>query len=199
MLRFVPLKVALGRSGVLPHLLLFALFLPAVSFGARFWERRGVIMAAPFATTLVLTIILALIGGVRRRKSVLPLAFGVALAIALAPVAFSLLIHGALEALDLVASSTAAAALTLGGAVLFGAWAFGAYLSLLTRAGFEHTQAFTALDHPGYKHFVRLRVRADGRSVDGWCLGLVDPLGPGQQPVLVDSFSWHPAPGTSFP
>jgi hypothetical protein len=197
MLRFVPLKVALGRSGVLPHLLLFALFLPAVSFGARFWERRGVIMSAPFATTLVLTTILALIGGVRRRKSVLPLAFGSALAIALAPIAFSLLIHFALDAFDLVASSTTAAALTLAAAVLAGAWVFGGYLSLLTRAGFEHTQAFTALDHPGYKHFVRLRVRADGRAVDGWCLGLVDPLGAGQKPVLVDSFSWHPAPGTS--
>jgi hypothetical protein len=199
MLRFVPLKVVMGRSGLLPHLLLFALFLPAVSFGARFWQQRGVIMSAPFATTLVLTIILALIGGVRRRKSVLPLAFGAALAIALTPIGFSLVIHGAVDECGLVASPAEAAALTLAAAVLAGAWVFGAYLSLLTRAGFEHTQAFTALDHPGFKHFVRLRVRADGRGIDGWCLGLVDPLGPDQQPVLVDAFSWRPAPGTSVP
>jgi hypothetical protein len=199
MLRFVPRKIAMGRSGLLPHLLLFLLFLPAVSFGARFWQQRGVIMSAPFATTLVLTLILALIGGVRRRKSVLPLAFASAVAIALAPIGFSLLVHGTLDELHLVASPTVAAALTLAAAVLAGAWVFGAYLSLLTRAGFEHTQAFTALDHPGFKHFVRLRVHADGRGIDGWCLGLVDPLGPEQRPVLVDAFTWRPAPGPSVP
>ena len=199
MLRFVPLKVALGRSGLLPHLLLFLLFLPPVSFGARFWQERGVILSAPFATTFVLTIILALIGGVRRRKSVLPLAFGTAAAMALAPIGISLAFHGALDEVHRVSSPLVAAALTLVAAVLASAWLFGAYLSLLTRAGFEHTQAFTALDHPGYKHFVRLRVHADGRRIDGWCLGLVDPLGPGQKPVLVDTFTWRPARGTSVP
>jgi hypothetical protein len=194
MLRFVPLKVAFGRSGVLPHLLLLALFLPAVEFGTRFWQRTGVIVAAPVTTTLVLTTILALIGDSRRKKSVFPLAFGAALAIALTPLVVSFVIGRVLEELELVAATTAVAALTLGAAVLAGAGIFGAYLSLLTRAGLEHTQAFTALDHPGYKHFVRLRVRADGRGIDGWCLGLVDPLGKDQKPVLVDSFSWRPAP-----
>jgi hypothetical protein len=189
----------MGRSGLLPHLLLFLLFLPPVSFGARFWQERGVILSAPFATTFVLTIILALIGGVRRRKSVLPLAFGSALAMALTPIGISLAFHGALDEVHRVTSPLVAAALTLVAAVLASAWLFGAYLSLLTRAGFEHTQAFTALDHPGYKHFVRLRVHADGRRIDGWCLGLVDPLGPGQKPVLVDAFTWRPAPGTSVP
>jgi hypothetical protein len=194
MLRFVPLKVALGRSGLLPHVLLLVLFLPAVEFGARFWLQRGIIVAAPVATTIVLTTILAFIGGVRRRKSVLPLAFGAALAIALTPLAVSYAMGQALEALGLVAATSAVEALTLGASVLVGAWGFGAYLSLLTRTGFEHTQAFTALDHPGYKHFVRLRVRADGSGIDGFCLGLVDPLGKGQEPVLVDTFSWRPKP-----
>jgi hypothetical protein len=192
MLRFVPLKVALGRSGVLPHLLLSALFLPAVSFGTRFWERTGMIVSAPFATTIVLTTILALIGGVRRRKTVLPFAFGAALAIALTPLGVSFAIGLALEHFGLVAPTSEVAAITLAAAVLAGAWIFGAYLSLLTRYGFEHTQAFTALDHPGYKHFVRLRVRADGRGIDGWCVGIVDPLGADQKPVLVDCFSWRP-------
>ena len=53
-------------------------------------------------------------------------------------------------------------------------------------------QAFTALDHPGFKHFVRLRVRADGSGIDGWCIGAADPLGAGQKPVLVDHFAWRP-------
>ncbi len=194
MLRFVPLKVALGRSGLLPHVLLLVLFLPAVEFGARFWLQHGIIMAAPVATTLVLTTILALIGGARRRKSVFPLSFGAALAIALTPLAVSYALGQELDVLGLVAATGIVEALTLAAAVLVGAWVFGAYLSLLTRTGFEHTQAFTALDHPGYKHFVRLRVRADGSAIDGWCVGLVDPLGKGQEPVLVDTFSWRPAP-----
>jgi hypothetical protein len=199
LLRSVPLKVALGRSGVLPHLLLFALFAPAIDFGSRFWDRRGVIMAAPVATTLVLTTILALIGGVRRRKSVLPLALSAALLAALAPVLTSFALGRTLEYLSLEVTSSVAAALTLAAAVVTSAWIFGAYLSLLTRSGFEHTQAFTALDHPGFKHFVRLRVRADGRGIDGWCIGLVDPLGPDQRPVLVDTFVWRPTPGTPRP
>jgi hypothetical protein len=104
----------------------------------------------------------------------------------------------ALDRLGLVASTAAVAALTLGGAVFAGAYVFGAYLSLLTRTGYEHTQAFTALDHPGFKHFVRLRVRADGGGIDGWCLGLVDPLGKDQKPVLVDTFAWRPRAGDSL-
>jgi len=195
LLRSVPFKVGLGRSGILPHALLFTLFAPAVEFGTRSWDRRGIIMAAPFATTFVLTVILALIGGVRRRKTVLPLAFSAALLAALAPIVASFALGCALERLALEVSSHVAAAITLAAAVLVGAGLFGAYLGLLTRAGFEHTQAFTALDHPGFKHFVRLRVRADGSGIDAWCLGLVDPLGRDQKPVLVDSFVWRPKPG----
>jgi len=158
----------------------------------RFWERLGVIVAAPVAITVVLTTILALIGGVRRRKSVLPLAFGAALIVGMFPVGVSFAIGRALDQLGLVASTAAVAAVTLAAAVFAGAWVFGAYLGLITRTGYEHTQAFTALDHPGFKHFVRLRIRADGRGIDGWCVGLVDPLGKDQKPVLVDTFTWRP-------
>jgi hypothetical protein len=84
--------------------------------------------------------------------------------------------------------------LTLGTAtaVFFGVMLFGAYLSLLTALGLEHTQAFTALDHPGYKHFLRLRVRADGTGIDGYCIGLTDPVAPNDEPRLVDVFHWRP-------
>jgi hypothetical protein len=53
-------------------------------------------------------------------------------------------------------------------------------------------QAYVALMHPGYKHFVRLRVRADGKGIDGWTIGIIDPLGAGEEPVIVDRFSWRP-------
>jgi hypothetical protein len=76
--------------------------------------------------------------------------------------------------------------------VFAASYVFGSYLAWLTRRGIEHTQAFTALDHPGYKHFLRLRVRADGSGVDGYCIGLTDPLADGAKPELVDVFTWRP-------
>jgi hypothetical protein len=78
------------------------------------------------------------------------------------------------------------AALTFGVAVFYGAFVFGAYLAVLTYLGLEQTQAFTALDHPGFKHFLRLRIRKDGSAVDMWCLGLTDPLAPDSKPELID-------------
>ena len=73
---------------------------------------------------------------------------------------------------------------------LVGALLFGTSLVLLTLFGYENTQAFTALDHPGFKHFLRLRVRRDGSAIDGFCIGLVDPVRPSEPPVLVDTFTW---------
>lgn len=185
-----PWKIARGRSGVLPHLVLLALFAPAIWFGMRFYERTGMIVSAPILTTLLLATVYALIGGVRRRKRVIPLALGFAALTAAIPVPASLLVARLLPWLGLTASADVVGGITLAAAVFAGAYLFGYYLALLTRLGFEHTQAFTALDHPGFKHFVRLRVRADGQGIDGWCLGLVDPLAKDSQPVLVDQFSW---------
>src|SRR5262245_18609723 len=68
---------------------------------------------------------------------------------------------------------------------------FGWFLTALTVFGLEHHQAFSALCHLGYKHFVRLRVRRDGSRVDGWVLGRVDPLGKKDHLVLVDQFTWR--------
>ena len=60
----------------------------------------------------------------------------------------------------------------------------------LTVFGIEQHQAFAALAHPGYKHFVRVRVRRDGSGADAWVLGKVDPLSASDPVVLVDQFSW---------
>ncbi len=82
------------------------------------------------------------------------------------------------------------ASLTFGVAVFYGAFVFGVFLAILTLLGLEETQAFTALDHPGFKHFVRLRVRRDGSAVDYWCLGLTDPLARDAKPELIDAGSF---------
>jgi hypothetical protein len=191
LLREVPWKIGAGRSGFLPHLVLFLLFFPAIYYGASFYERLGVIVAAPVATTLLLGLLYALIGGVRRRKAVLPLAFGAAFLTALLPVAGSLVVSRGLAQLGMSISVDLLTFATLVISMFAGVFVFGGYLALLTRMGFENTQAFTALDHPGYKHVLRLRVRADGSAIDGFCVGLTDPLAHDQSPVLVDTFTWR--------
>jgi hypothetical protein len=149
------------------------------------------------------TLVQALIGGVRQRARVRVLcAAGVTAAVGLsAPWLVDLAFRGlgygpvsdwfaqgegvvpSLQALGGVLAGVALASVVASGA-------FGAYLMLLTLFGLENTQAFTALDHPGYKHFLRLRVRRDGSGIDVWCIGLTDPLRPGEAPVLVDAFFW---------
>jgi hypothetical protein len=74
--------------------------------------------------------------------------------------------------------------------------AFGAMLATIARLSLNLSQPFAALGEPGFKHFVRLRVRdpVDGpATVDAFVIGVVDPLG-GSPPVLVDRFRWSPAP-----
>lgn len=192
LLRNVPFKIARGRSGFLPHLCLLALFAPAVWFGLELYDKVKLVVAAPVAMTLVIGSVYALIGGVRRRKSVLPYAFGAAVLTAMLPLASSFLLRIVMERVSYAAPVLWIGALTLIMTAFAGAFIFGAYLAVLTFLGFEHTQAFTALDHPGFKHFVRLRVRADGSAVDGWCIGIADPLGAENGPVLVDRFRFEP-------
>jgi hypothetical protein len=195
LLRDVPLKLACGRSGYLPHLALLALLTPAVMLGGRLYARAGLSIPVTIVTTILLTGVFALIGGFPRRKSVLPLALLVAAVTALIPIAASLLVRttlGYLGRLGRLPIPFLVPGGTLLVAVFLGTFLFGSYLALLTLLGFENLQALTALDHPGFKHFVRLRVRADGNGIDGWCIGVTDPLGAGQQPVLVDHFVWRP-------
>lgn len=189
----VPWKIARGRSGFLPHLVFAALFAPAMSVGVRLYDRLGVIVAAPLAMTLVITIIYALIGGVRRRwRKVLPPAFVAAATTASLPILASYLVKHALLRLHFAPTLLVVGSATLLLTVFTASYIFGFYLAYLTRRGIEHTQAFTALDHPGYKHFLRLRVRADGKGIDGYCIGLTDPLGEGAKPELIDTFTWRP-------
>lgn len=190
----VPWKIAAGRSGVLPHFVFAALLAPIVHFLNTGDLRTGLLATGVAFLAIALT--LALIGGLRRRKGVLlPLLAASSAVLSLSgpwlgqglwvlstggsffDSAGDIGLLGFLALL--VASSVGASAI------------FGSYLTMLTWLGLENTQAFTALDHPGFKHFLRLRVRADGSGIDVWCLGLLDPLAPGEEPVVVDAFFWR--------
>jgi hypothetical protein len=187
----VPWKVMRGNSGFLPHLALAVLFMPAMDIGIVQFEKLGFILSAPILVTALTTTVYALIGGVRKGGLVVfGLALGAGSATALIPVFASIAITWLGRAAHVSISVWVIAALTFLVAVFYGAFVFGAFLALLTFLGLEETQAFTALDHPGFKHFLRLRVRQDGSAVDFWCLGLTDPLASDQQPELVDAGSF---------
>ena len=73
----------------------------------------------------------------------------------------------------------------------------GPWVGLLTSAWTEKAEiaearggGVSALAHPGYTHFVRLRVRRDGAAIVAWVRGGVDPLDSKDPVVLVDQFSW---------
>jgi hypothetical protein len=186
-----PWKIARGRSGFLPHLLLGLLFMPAMLAGVA--APLGAPLTLSALITLFLWPVLALIGGVRRAgKSVGALSFVAAALIGFLPVFASLLLLYLFGRFGLGEHAWLLGAGVLVASCFWGTFLFGSYLALLTLGGFEHTQAFTALDHPGYKHFLRLRVRADGRGIDGFCIGVADPLAKDAAPVLVDTFTWRP-------
>ena len=184
----VPWKVMRGNSGFLPHIVLTALFLPAMNIGLHQFARVGFILTAPILITVLTTVIYSLIGGVRKGGFVVfALAFGAGLATATIPVFASFVFVRLAQSAHVTLPIWLLAALTFAVAVFYGAFVFGAFLALLTFLGLEETQAFTALDHPGFKHFLRMRVRQDGSAVDIWCLGLTDPLASDAKPELIDA------------
>ncbi len=192
LLRQVPWKLTVGRSGFLPHYGLLGVFFLAYGLSHQLYTHTGLAVSTSVLTVLFIGGIYALIGGAAKKPSVLPIALGVALLTVMLPIGATLLLNLALDRFGWSASTVMLGLTTVAADVFAGALVFGVYLALLTLLGYENMQAFTALDHPGFKHFVRLRVRADGRGIDGWCIGAADPLSNGSEPVLVDHFSWKP-------
>ena len=128
------------------------LFIPALGIGGWFAGHEGLVPASIGAATLA-TVIYALIGGIRHgrmwQKSLLALVAGVATG--LVPT-LTIWLMGALQRYAGVEPHAGiGAVVALGTALAFGGFTLGAYLAALTRFGFEQTQAFTALAHPGYK------------------------------------------------
>lgn len=179
----VPVKLMIGRAGLLVHLalgVLASLVLGAANGGSGALVVSSLLVSAVLAAVLYL---IALQGhGTRAVRAALAVPFGAALG--LLPMA----LHVALPHLPFHAE---------GGAILVacafvGSLVFGLYLTLLMLLGLEHQQAFTVLGHPGYKHFVRLCVHPDGR-IEGWTIGKDDVFAKGD-PMLIDRFVWDPGP-----
>lgn len=197
LLRKVPLHVATGRSGLIAHGVLLLLFAPLLGIGGGIAGREG-LLGASIVAGVFTAIVLFLIAAPRSPKlwHVGALSTLSGAVVGLLPSGTLLAVERFADALHLPANTWFWGLLALIVALGAGGLVFGFYLALLTRLGIELTQAFTALAHPGYRHFVRMRVRADGSGVDVFCIGMEDPFDPEEKPSLVDAFFWEsPAQG----
>ena len=176
----VPLQTMLGTAGILPHLGCAALAaLEILAFGA------GALMgwcvtalAAAFATFAMFQAVLK-----RRERPWASLAVALAhgAALALAPIGIAALLTRLTG--TLTTSLLDVAVMACAGPLII-----GYFLLSLVLSGLEHHQAFAVLGHPGFKHFVRMRVGKDGR-IDAWVIGKDDTLS-NAPPAMIDAFRW---------
>lgn len=179
----VPFKLMIGRAGWLVHLAL-ALF-ASITVGAAA-QGTSMLIATSLTIACLLWIALYFIAHQGNHKRlILALALPFGLVLGLLPMALRL----SVARLPAMAGDPAVILASAFG----GSFLFGLYLTVLCVLGFEHQQAFTVLGHPGYKHFVRLRVHSNGR-VEAWTIGKDDVLVPGS-PLLIDRFEWDPTQG----
>ncbi|MGD0677735.1 MAG: hypothetical protein ABSC94_20140 [Polyangiaceae bacterium] len=194
MLLRVPFQIVLGRAGFIPHVLLLALFAPLLVVSAWAFSPPVGARVATAMAGIFLALGAAFTSGhqVNLKRYTIPLAAVLGLWIASAPIAAAWLIESLAGLTHVARPSWAHPAVVLLVAIPIGTFALGVLVAALTALGLENTLAITALGHPGYKHFVRMRVRRDGSRVDAWVIGLMDPLAPDAKPVLVDRWSWQP-------
>jgi hypothetical protein len=189
----LPWHLAVGGAGWV----ITAVFALADWAALRAYFRDG--LRAGVSIALVTSLLVAvgtafLIGSRRRLARVIPFSFAFGLATGALPVALGIAARAAgLEEMggtrigrvgviwvSLLASTLASGA------------AFGAMLATIARLSLNLSQPFAALGEPGFKHFVRMRVREPEHgpaSVEAFVIGVVDPVG-GSPPVLVDRFVW---------
>jgi hypothetical protein len=170
----------LGTAGILPHLgcaALAAIEIVAFRAGAG-WGWGITLLAGAFVT-------FAMFQAVARRRERPWASLAVALVhgplLALAPIGIAAL-------LSRVTGVVTTGLIDVATMAFAGPLVIGYFLLTLVVSGLEHHQAFAVLGHPGFKHFVRMRVGRNGR-IDAWVIGKDDTLGDGP-PEMIDAFNW---------
>jgi hypothetical protein len=179
----VPLKLMLGRAGLLVHLGLA--FFASIEIGSALNGHMTLIATSWIVSIAVSAGLYAIAGHQQahpRRIAMLSLPFGAG--IGFLPMILTLMLPRVVPAL---AGGTAVMIVH----ALAGSFLFGVFLATVAIAGLEPQQAFAVLGHPGFKHFVRLCVAPDG-TVEAWAIGKDDMLAPGAT-VLIDRWTWKPA------
>ena len=180
----VPLKLLLGRAGYLVHMAAALLASLELAVGWHSWRR--LLATSLLATTAIAWALYAIAGHQRAHpRRVLALALPFAAALGLLPMILSVALHRAAHVVPLLGRD---AVVTLVYAFV-AALLFGSFLALCALGGLEMQQVFTVLGHPGFKHFVRMRVSPDG-TVDAWVIGKDDPL-KSDGPWLIDRWTWR--------
>ena len=184
----VPWQIAHGRSGFLVHAAMALTYIPL--FG-RQWSTGTSAPLTSVITAAVAALVCFFLGGFRQkavRIGALSLLTGAV--IGFLPLVVFEAVRWAATHVGHLPEALSLAGVAFALSIYVGTLAIGTYLMLLTILGLEQHQAFSALAHPGYKHFVRLRFKKDGSRADGWVFGRVDPLAEDDPVVLVDRFRW---------
>lgn len=186
----VPWQIAHGRSGFLVHTAMALTYVPL--FGVQ-WSTGSSAPTASVVTAIIATLVCVFLGGGFRNKvsRTAPLSALTGAVVGFLPLAAFDTVRWVAIHFDTHLQALTLAAIAFALSVYVGTLAIGTYLMLLTILGIEQHQAFSALAHPGYKHFVRLRFKKDGSRADGWTFGRVDPLAKDDEIVLVDHFVWE--------
>jgi hypothetical protein len=180
----MPLHLMFGRAGYLVHVALAVLASIELGAGAFSLFRLSSLLL-----TVGLAVGLTGIAGLKKGHSGQVLAIAIPFAIALGLMPWGLL--RVLHALPVIETRLERDTFVLLVYPFLGALVFGMFLAVVAILGLESQQAFTVLGHPGFKHFVRLRVSPDGR-LDAWVIGKDDPLA-SAGPWLIDRWSWGAA------
>jgi len=184
----IPWQIVHGRSGFLVHAGAALLYLPG--FLSEAWGEVKPLHVA-LTTAAVAGFVCRMMAGFRNRSvGVYMLASVAGLLLGFLPFVVQASLAFVAHSFDIAGRLAAIPWVTFACGVYTGTLVFGTYLTALTVFGIEQHQAFSALAHPGYKHFVRVRVKKDGSGADAWVFGKVDPLDPADPVVLVDQFSW---------
>ena len=176
----VPLKLMAGSAGFIVHVC----FAFVATFELTATERgTGALVAAACLVSVGLAALLYLNVGHNKAHPIAVAAVAVPFGagLGLVPMALRLALPRIVPALGWDMGVAVVCAFV-------GALGIGLFLMLIAVLGLEHEQAFSVLSHPGFKHFVRLCIHADGR-IEAWTIGKDDPLGSGE-PALIDRFDW---------
>lgn len=192
MLARLPWRLASGGAGWL----VTACFLvgDACTMMAHFDGGTGPAYVSAAVVALVVAISTAFMIGFRRFPliRVFPFSAAYGALVGGVPLAFCSLLERLSQRMTVGPIEYSLAAL---GATWLSGLLFGVMLLVIAHLGINHAQSYAALGHPGFKHFVRLRITSKGNvpRVDAWVIGMVDPVGH-HEPVLVDAFTWPRQP-----
>jgi hypothetical protein len=180
----VPFKLMLGRSGYLVHIAAALVTSLELAIG---WHHFQRFVWTSAAVTLGVTVFLYAIAGHQRAHPwrVLALAVPFGAGLGLLPLGLSIALRAAAQVLPLLGRDTAVMVVDAFASALL----VGVFFALCALGGLEMQQVYTVLGHPGFKHFVRMRVSPDG-TIDAWVIGKDDPLAR-DGPWLVDRWTFR--------